>query len=104
MALVFTEFAELSERMGIGNMLAVPRKEIIHFPNDRHRNVQRIANFAFRNIASVKIQLGELQAWLVHSERAERAGSIQTYCRMCRIPSCDFVKNDLRKDAVETRP
>lgn len=60
MALVFTELAKLSEGMGIGDMLAIPCQKVIHFPDDRHRNVQGIANFAFRNIASIKIQLGKV--------------------------------------------
>ena len=71
MALVFTEFAKLSERMRIGDMFAIPSKQIIHFPDDRHRNVQGIANFAFRNIASFKIKLGEIQTALVHGERSK---------------------------------
>lgn len=104
MALVFTELAELAKRMGIGDMLKIPREEIIHFPDDRHRNVQSIANFAFRNIAAVEKLSSKLQAWPVHRKRAERAGLIQTFRRVCRVPGCDFVEHDLRKDAVETRP
>lgn len=71
MALVFTEFTKLSERMRIGNMFAVPNKQIIHFPNDRHRNVQGIANFAFWNISALKIKLSEIQTALVHGERSK---------------------------------
>ena len=59
MALVFTELTELTESMGIGDVFAIPSQQIIHFPDDRHCNVQGIANFAFRNIAAVKIQFGK---------------------------------------------
>ena len=59
MALVFTEFSELAERVGICDVLAVPSEEIIYFPNDCHCNVQGIANFIFGNITAIKIKTGE---------------------------------------------
>ena len=53
MALIFTEFTKLPEHMGIGDVLAIPRKEIVDFPNDGHSNVQGVPDFGFRHVASI---------------------------------------------------
>ena len=102
MALSFSEFSELAERVGICDVLAIPSEEIIHFPNDRHRNVQGIAEFVLRNIASIKIKSGKFQAWLVDGKHAKRTGVFHPFCGMAGISRCDFVENDLRKDTVKT--
>ena len=55
MALVFTEFSELPESMGIGDVLTIPCEKIVHFPDHCYSDVQSIPNLIFWNVTSIKI-------------------------------------------------
>jgi hypothetical protein len=68
--------------MGVGDMLAIPSKEIIHFPNDSHSNMQCIPDFIYGNIPTIKIQFSEIEAGLIDRKSREILRTIQTLRRV----------------------
>ena len=83
MALAFAEFAELSKCMGIGDVLAVPRQEIIYFPDDRHGNMQSVPDFTLRDVTSDEIALREVGTMLIDGKCRKIARVMEPLGRMC---------------------
>ena len=82
MTLVFTELAKLPKCMGIGDVLAIPRQEVIYFPDDRHCNVQRVPDFPLRDVTPVEISPGEIDTMFIDGKRRKIAGVIESFCSM----------------------
>lgn len=101
MALIFTEFTKLAQRMGVRDVFTVPSKEIIDFPNDRHRNMQGVAYFGFGNVSLVEIKPSEFQTWLGYCQYAEECSTFQTFECVVGISCSNLVEDNLRNDTVK---
>ena len=99
MALAFSEFAELSDCVGICDVLAIPRQKIFRFPKHRKRDVQRVAHFGVRDKPTTEILVCKGNDCRFDGQNRQVRNSCQPKRRQFGIASCDFVQHHLGNDA-----